>query len=63
MTAPRPASAAAAWTRTRTPSGAWRCQHANGSVFYLGRDADEVAIQHELAEAEATIKRLERKRC
>jgi hypothetical protein len=50
------------WTRTRTPSGAWRCEHRNGSLIYVGRDAGEAEIQRRLAEAEATIARLTRKR-
>jgi hypothetical protein len=59
-TAPRPA--AAAWTRTRTPSGAWRCQHANGSVLYVSGAATEGEIQCRLADTDATIARLDRRR-
>jgi hypothetical protein len=50
------------WTRTRLASGAWRCQHTNGSVIFIGSGASEAEIQHQLAEAEAMIARLARRR-
>jgi hypothetical protein len=53
----RPASAAA-WTRTRTPSGAWRLEHPKGSVIFVDRDASEDEVQRRMAEAESTIRRL-----
>jgi hypothetical protein len=58
MTAPRPASATTIWARTRLASGAWRCEHPNGSVFYIGPDASEAEIARRLAETEALIARL-----
>ena len=61
-TDPRPDPPAGPWVRSRTPSGARRCEHApTRSVVFFGRDTTEGAIAHRLAEAEAAIARLQRR--